>query len=206
VKRISIVCLVAAAVVALSAVAAVSASAFTKFESTKYPVKITAVESEENVLQIGTLSSGKVSCKKATFASTINPTGPVEAITIHPEYGECTVFGVVGGTVTTTGCNYEVFANGKAKIACTIGKAIRVVSSSCEVSVSTQSVEQLTYLNLVAVPTTIEIKDNLSKISYNSNLGGVCPANGQEATYKGTEAAKGVNPEKETEQYGIKVS
>jgi hypothetical protein len=205
--RIRFIGLALTAIFALGAVGAASASAFTKFESTTYPVKVKAEQSEENVFQVGALASGKVSCKKATFVSTTNPTGPVESITVHPEYSECTVFGVVGGTVTTTGCNYEVFASGKVKVACTLGKAIKVVAGVCEVTVTSQGpLELLSYANITAPPTTVEIKDNVAKIVYNSNLGGVCPANGQEATYKGTEVAKGVNPANEAEQYGIKVS
>jgi hypothetical protein len=205
--RIRFIGLALTAIFALGAVGAASASAFTKFESTTYPVKVKAEQSVENVFQVGTLPAGKVSCTKATFVSTTNPAGPVEVITVHPEYSGCTVFGVVGGTVTTTGCNYEVFANGKVNVKCELGKSIKVVAGVCEVTVGQQGpLELLTYANLATVPTTVEIKDNVAKIAYNSNLAGVCPANGQEATYKGAEVAKGVNPANEAEQYGIKVS
>jgi hypothetical protein len=194
---------------ALSAVVAASASAFTMFEAEKYPVKVKAEQKEENVFQVGTEASGKVSCKKATFVSGTY-TAATPSVKVVPTYSECTVFGVVGGEVKMNGCEYELFANearvgGDVKVVCPLGKKIEVVAAICTVTVGVQELGLVSYANLATVPPTVEVKDNVTKIVYNSNLAGVCPANGQEATYKGTEGAKGVNPTNEAEQIGIKV-
>jgi hypothetical protein len=201
-RRVRIIGLALVAVFALSAVAAASASAFTTFEATEYPATIKAEQKEENVFQIGTEATGKVTCKKATFEGTA--AGPTEVITVHPVYSECTVFTVVGGTVTTEGCNYEVFASGKVNVKCTLGKTIIVKAGTCEVKVGSQvGLEHLTYVNLAGPPTTVEIKDEVSKIAYTSNKDVTCPAEKLEATYKGSELAKGFNGS--GTQIGIKV-
>lgn len=222
-KRIRIIGLAVVAALALSAVAVASASAaeFTTFEATKYPVKIKAEQKEENVFQIGTEPTGKVTCKKAIFTTGgpeggPNPTKAEEKITVHPEYSECTVFTVVGGTVTTKECNYEVFAKSanpapppglfaNVNVKCVLGKTIKVVAGACEVKVGTQNLNGLSYAPLPGPPTEVEIKSNVKKIVYTTNKGVGCPAEGLEATYTGSVVAKGFNPLEEKEQYGVSI-
>jgi hypothetical protein len=197
-------------VFALSAVAAASASAFTKFEAEKYPVKLKAQQSTENVFQVGSGEAGKVSCKKATFESG-EYTAATESVKVKPAYSECTVFTVVGGEVKMNGCEYELFANesregGDVKILCPTGKKIEVTAASCTVSVGSQALGGAGYANLATSPTAVEVKSAVTKIKYESNGLGVCPANGQEATYNGNVIAKGFNPAAESEQIGIKAS
>jgi hypothetical protein len=214
-NRIRIIGLAVVAVFAMSAVAAASASAFTMFEAAEYPVKIKAEQKEENVFQIGTEASGKVTCKKATFTSGAYAAA-TPSVKVVPVYSECTVFGVVGGEVKMNGCEYELFANeGRenakketgfdVKVVCPGLNVIEVTAALCVVKVGSQELSKVKYVNLATVPTTVEVVDEVAKIGYKSNLQGVCPTEGKEATYKGTERAEGVKPTEETKKIGIKV-
>jgi len=213
-KRIRIVGVVLVAIFATSAVVAASASAFTTFEAAEYPVKIKAEQKEENVFQVGTEASGKVACKKATFTSG-EYTAATPSVKVLPVYSECTVFGVVGGEVKMNGCEYELFANEErenakkekgydVKVVCPGLNVIEVKAALCTVKVGPQELSKVKYVNLATVPPTVEVIDEVTKIAYKSNLQGVCPTEGKEATYKGTERAEGVNPT-ETKKIGIKV-
>ena len=195
-----LVCLIAA--FALSAVAASAASA-TKFKSTKYPVKITATQTTENVFTVGTTT---VKCKKASFTSG-SIAAESESIKVAPSYSECTAFGFVGATVSANGCEYELFTSGSINIVCAAGKAITVEATGCTLSVGKQeALKSVSYAPLAGPPKEVEITNNVKKVKYTTNAGILCPKEGEESSLSGKEKAKGVNPSKETEQYGIEVA
>jgi hypothetical protein len=190
-KRIKIIGLALAAVFAITAVAAASASAFTTFKAAKYPVEVKASQIGTNIFEIGT---SKVECTTAAFVGTA--TADASSIVVHPTYSGCTAFKFVGATVTTTGCNYELFASGKVSIVCETGKKIEIVAGSCTVKVGAQvGLEEVSYKDIAGPPKEIEVTNKVAKIAYESNKGTGCPPNNtEEAKYTGKEKAKGVEP------------
>ena len=190
----------AALLMALGAAAALAS----QFQAEKYPVKVKSESTESN--NVFTVGSTKVECTTAKFESG-SLSAASEDIVVHPSYEKCTAFGFVGATVNTTGCNYELSTNGDVSVLCESGKAIEIEAGECTVTVKGQTgLKEVRYTNLAGPPKEVEVIDEVVKIAYSTNGALLCPAEGEKATYKGSNVAFGVNPSNEAEKIGIEVS
>jgi hypothetical protein len=86
-------------------------------------------------------------CKKATFVGTAGVKEGATSVTAHPAYSECTAFGQPA-TITTTGCDYLLKTGTPTAtsgwhvvtdLVCGAGSVIKIVTGTCEVTVSGQT-------------------------------------------------------------------
>lgn len=201
-KTLGLAGMLAVVAMLVMAVGASAASA-AEFKAETYPVIVKSESTtSNNVFSVG---STEVACSTADLKSVEQLNEPSNEITMHPTYENCTAFAIAGATVKTEGCNYELFTNGEVNVACASGDEIKIEAAGCVVSVPPQSgLTSVSYENIVSPPEEVEVTDNVNKISYGTNGSFLCPAEGQEATYSGTNRAKGYNAS--GEQVGIKVS
>jgi hypothetical protein len=173
------------AVLAMSAVVASAASA-SKFESAKYPVNLTGSQSTTHKFTAG---GTEVTCKSATFKGSAS--GASETQTIHPEYKECTAFGFLGATITTTGCDYKFHAGaetgtnkhaGTVDVVCEAGKAIKVSASTCALEIKGQNgLSAVSFLNETSGANAgkVTVGANVASIAYTTTQDGfLCPLAG----------------------------
>jgi hypothetical protein len=91
-----------------------------------------------------TLNGGTEKCKKALFSSDEIPGTTFNTLTLHPEYSECTAFGLAA-TVSTEGCNYVLSTSsataGSMAIECANGKEVltTVKAAGCTVKIGAQT-------------------------------------------------------------------
>ncbi len=199
-KHIKTLGLLAIAAMALTAFVGVSsASAATKFTSTKVGSTINETTLVQHVF---TVTGSQVKCSNITYS------GSTEALEstsqkVIPSYSECTAFGLPA-TVTPKNCRYNLTAEGtahmeeiKAGEGCEIVIKASSIFGECLVDVAMQTVNGLSYSNDGA--SAIIVKVNSSGLSDNvTKSSGVCPlAVGKHtnATYTGesTVTASGAN-------------
>ncbi len=94
------------------------------------------------------LISGKAAtaeCQSLSSAASEPVANLEETILIHPEYKECTAFGLKA-TIATTGCNYLFHINSPAgsgrhvttDVSCSAGSSVKVIAGLCEVTIGSQ--------------------------------------------------------------------
>lgn len=196
---------IAALVVGASAASALATQMH--WEAKTYPVKIIAKQPSGGHT---TFTTGGISvvCTSTTYTSAEPEflTGASATILFHPEYSGCTAFGFVGATVTAlSGALFlltwleplNLLVSTKQTTG-TTGGSITIKASSCEVSVPTgqtfetegnKNAEGTTVTNITGGK--IEANFKVKKITYSSNESGVCPKNGEEATFEGPVVAEG---------------
>lgn len=175
------------AVFAMSAVAASAASA-TNFTAAEYPVDVTASQEGTHVFEI---DSQKVTCETAEFNTVESQTAASEELTVHPTYEDCTAFGFVEATVTTTGCNYVLNVNGDLDVACS-GGPITISVFTCKVTVGSQELSGASYENVANGDVLVGAA--VSGIAATKTDGTLCPLKGSgagTATYNGDTLASG---------------
>lgn len=156
--------------------------------------------SEENVFGLKAVAALGVNCvnSKVKLHGTIISNSVTE-FTMHPTYESCTS-SLGGATITTTGCNYifkgttdKYFNTGGAQegrdatlsIECEAGKAIKVATGGCELSIGSESggkaVNQnllgVTYANGILFPGPViylSVDVTLDKIHYTTNNAFAC--------------------------------
>jgi hypothetical protein len=201
-KRIKVIGLALVAAVAMSAVAAASASAFTKFEAAKYPVKVTATGGTQTFEAGGATSVCEKLKAKTGEEGAPDPTGPSETLEIHPKYEVCnvTIAGVkVSAKVTTTGCNYKFHAPGTVDVKCVTGKSINIalegVLGGCVISVTgtgagvNAGLKTVTYSNEPANKVTT--KAAVAGITWTATEKCAIGLGGNAAKYTGSAVAEG---------------
>jgi hypothetical protein len=185
------------ALFALGAVAASSASAVPFFHSDKEKTVLTA---EGTGATFGTKSSIiSVTCKKEIFSGTTNEK-TVTSVTVHPTYKECKAEPFGNATVTTTGCNYILYAettqhpktpelggeetDSPVELECEAGKAITIAAPGCTITITTKAGEKLHGViydnenNLETEKRDVKVTVTVDKIKYKSagfgcGLGGI---------------------------------
>jgi hypothetical protein len=171
------------------------------FEAGKYPITVTGTSSKGN--EVLTTEAGKVECAGHLVAES------EAGGNIHPTYSSCTAFGFLSATMTTGSgsarCDFALdVTSGSADaysantgIACSGGATIKVVASTCEMTIGSQTPSGSTSLtsNTGSSPKTITIKPNLSGIAYTVLKDGIgCPFSGTGAKTGATYAASSGTP------------
>lgn len=144
------------------------------------------ISAENHVFTAG--AGNEVKCKKATFTGSAS-SGTLTDVTAHPEYNECTAFGL-NADVTTTGCNYtftnlqnvstdhytaevDNVCSGTSKITITVtlfGGSVCTVTIGSQNGLGPVDVENMT----TSTPTDITIDATISSgITYTETSG--CP-------------------------------
>ncbi|HEY2714692.1 MAG TPA: hypothetical protein VGI73_00570 [Solirubrobacterales bacterium] len=163
---------------------------------------------------------GTLKCSVSSFAGTqlggFNESGDfsTEAVSVHPTFSGCSLVGTPG-TVTTTGCNYEVSEPNELKastsIVCEAGKAIIYQDvEACEIVISPQTpAGQVSLTNVGLGKTrTVNWLLGLTGIAYTYTAS--CPSafgkggSKTNGTVSGEETIKGLNAL--SEQVGIWVT
>lgn len=148
-RNLKVLGLAIAAVMAMGALSASAASA-ANFTAAEYPVTIHAEGGGSETFH--TLA-GDVVCNTSTFSG--SATGASETLTVHPEYSDCKVFGILNSTVDTTGCNY-IFHTGSGSgdnwtatvsVSCGSGSSIKVTAATCAAEI--KSTGQLSSVDLI---------------------------------------------------------
>jgi hypothetical protein len=190
--------LAAVAALAIVAVAASMAQASNpgKLMATSYPATLhgSQVEGENHVFTLTDNSNLTTECTTATFTGTQKEASSTS--TVHPEYGKgggrCSAFLGLTATITTDGCNYLFHIgntitpggnwDGTVDIECEAGKAITIVTGTCELRVDPQkglsTVEGINMLE--AKPAAdVTVKTNVRNIHYTVTKDGfLCPLEG----------------------------
>lgn len=175
------------ALIALNVVAESASAATGMLTAERYPVKLTWEYEEDAEFQFGPT---KVNCKKGTLVGEVSAGS--KTITAHPAYSECTAFGFVGATVTTTGCDKDVLFGdtiaspdtygGTVTYTCEAGKKIKISAGTCEVEIGPQSgLNGVTIHNITnATPKKdITIDTHVTGLAYTvSKDGFLCPLSG----------------------------
>ena len=218
IKNIKVLGLAAAALFAMSALTASGAQAAKLSTESGGSTVIEADQVEGAGGHVFTVDGNKVTCTTAHFFSVAKePAGSETAvevnngattITMHPKYENCTAFGFVGATVTTTGCNYTLTAPGTiSEPAMEIAASLSVECSGtheivisaggvCTAKVKGQTISSgLSYVNTTVSPMTVMLNAKNAPVKTNKTQDGFgCPFNGTgEVTgeYSGETTAKG---------------
>ncbi len=121
------------AMLALSAVIASAASA-TNFTASSYPTAATAESALGN--DVFKTEGGSWECKTHYAAAALS--APSETLTVTPTWTSCKSFGFLSATVNTNGCDLVFHVSGAMDYQCPSGKAITIVSGTCEISIGAQ--------------------------------------------------------------------
>lgn len=194
-KSVRILAFAALAVLMLGVPTTASAST-AYFQATEYPAEVKG-EREGEVHTFAVEGGISVKCETDTFDAELPE--PLETLEVAPKYEKCTALGV-SATVTTEGCKYRLDANAAdGDIVCPEGKAIKIVVSTCEVQIGSQSgIEKVEYVNHEESPKTLSVKFKAEKVKYNKTKDGfLCPLSGlgekSDGTYTGDILAKAFN-------------
>lgn len=135
------------AALVLGAFGASAAQASTLYTNEgKYPAAITGVQLGAQVMKVHVgAGNNEIKCNKLAMSGTLSEGS--SSLTVHPEYTECTAFGVAA-VVNTTNCNFVFhFGENKASeeyygttdVECTAGQFINVVTAACEIRIFPQN-------------------------------------------------------------------
>lgn len=186
--------LAALAIAAVGLVAAASAAA-SEFHSSKSSAALDGGQEGTHKL---TVQGSTATCTVAEFTGTASPTGTSSSQELHPGYsGSCTLFGLSGGSVTTTGCRFLFNANTSEfnLNSCSyIRYFVDTFFGDCEVVIPSQiGINGISYGNM-SPKTTFTIQFNSTNVVYEVTLStGVCPLTeklGYDAQYQGLMALK----------------
>jgi hypothetical protein len=196
-RKLKVIGLALVAIFAFTALA--SAASAAEFESASTNTTIKGEQSTKNVF---TVNSRTVECNKATFTG-FQAATKAATLEVHPEYSECTGFGLPA-TVTTTGCNYKFNSptgstpnfTGSVNIVSASGETcsnITVAVAGCTVKIGPQG--PLSGISYNANGSTVTVTSNVTTIA--ANVEGsvlICGTNGaRTGTYTGTVLTKGFN-------------
>ena len=141
-------------------------------------------------------------------------TATATELEIHPEYKECTAFGL-SAEVETAGCNYRFGQpsgtgpfTGNVSIVCETGKNIVVkAASTCTITVGSQGpLSGITYTNSAGPPMTVTVGSNVGVSSTVSGNTLICGTNGtRPGTYTGSVLVKGWTSSAMTTQRNVTV-
>jgi len=172
--------LLAIAAMTLTAFVGVSsASAATKFTSTKAGAAISWSTLKTHVF---TVTGSEVKCTTITYTGATNGTEATEQM-VTPQYDNCTVFGLPG-TVTFKNCTYNLTISGAMHMekinaageTCEIVFKGSNIFGECLVDVGAQTVNGFTYSNDASNANATIVNINASNISDNvTKSTGVCP-------------------------------
>lgn len=207
IRNIKALSLALVAVFAMSAVAAAGASAAEKFVAETSTAKVIA-EQTGSAQHVFSVDGTEVKCSSAKFETASEVASPATSITVHPAYTGCTAFGFLEASVTTTGCDYKLFAAGGINVVCSGSNQIVISAATCEAKVPAQEIASgLTYKNEATSPSTVLVGAALSgTVKTNKTKDGfLCPLKGTGevfGSYTGDTLAKGFNG---VNQVGISV-
>jgi hypothetical protein len=164
--------------------AVASAASAQEFVAKEYPVKVKALNKNDQGFQI----SGAVSvCEGAEFEGEGTEASPT--LTVHPEYFECEaeLGSKHNAKVNTKGCNYEFFATGSVNIVCeNTGEEIEVTVegiAGCIIKIPAQpNLETVTYENITG---EVEVRAEVSGIHWSTTSGcKLSPSSGTNGEYR----------------------
>lgn len=148
-------------------------------EGSQYPAALhsTAVGGELPARMTFTDGSGLLlGCSTATMNGTLGWARSTPGL--HPEFSGCRALNSVSGaTITTTGCDFRLHIGGKVGetgrydgtvgIECETGKAITVVSHTCEIQIDSQSARgTIEMSNVAGSPGDISVTWNVTGLVY----------------------------------------
>ena len=169
IRNLKVLGLAPVAVLAMSAMVASAASA-SAFTATK-GATITAKDTGKIKF---TVTGQEVTCEEATFTGTA-PEASFTSITVSAVYNSCKT-AITNATVTGFGageCDFVLYANGTADLACAAGKDVTVDAATCVVHIPGQTgLGTLTYTNNGG---TVNIHINVTKITGTHTDGFLCP-------------------------------
>jgi len=191
IRNLKVLGLAFVAVLAMSAVVSSAAQAVPSFTCSAYPCSATGENKAGS--ETFTTPGGTVQCdshftveKYRTTTGEGVPSPGSPTVTVTPKYTNCVAFGFLGATVSMNDCDYEFHATEQlgaghyvhhVYINCPTGKAITIVAGTCEVTVGTQSLTDVTTLNLAGgsvtvVPTVKNITMNVVKDGFGCPFAG----------------------------------
>jgi hypothetical protein len=151
--------------------------------------------------QVFSVDGSSVECEVANFEPVGQTTSGATWGRLHPVYSECTAFGFVGATVTTTGCDYEAmatgtateiggmknYASGEIKVVCETGKTITISGGGCKATVGSQTISSgIEFTNTAhetAPKMDVDIITHEAPVATTKTEDGIfCPFNGTGAT------------------------
>jgi hypothetical protein len=219
VRNLKVLGLAAAALFAVNALVASGAQAAKLSTESGGSTVIEADQVEGG--HVFSVEGNNVTCTTAHFVSVAKGTNTTTAVangatevTVHPTYTGCTAFGIVGATVTTTGCNYTITAPGsisepamevaaKLNLECSGTNKIIIDANGfgahCTATVASQAVESgLKYINTTETPMTVMLNANEAPVVTDITLDeGLCPfekaKTGVIGEYTGNTTAEGVS-------------
>lgn len=165
-----------------------------------------SVQGAQSTTNVFTIEGNNASCPTASLQTAGLIASPASGVTMHPTYsGNCSVFGFINGSITTTGCDYELFAGGslsggkapaQLEIDCAAGKKIVIVGGTCEVTIEpNQPLTNATVENLATSPKTVNLLFDATGVdAFKVKDGFLCPLNGTGAAngeYAGKSLLKG---------------
>lgn len=187
--RIKLAGAIAVAILAFSATASLAQAKFMTTGNVTSVVLGTQIGT--NVLSV---EGNKASCTTTRLESP-GVASPASVVTVHPTYESCTIFGFVGSTITTTGCDYKLAGGatelspdkftGAMEIVCEAGKSIVIVAGTCEVTIGgLQFLSEMTFTdNTAASPKDVVLKWNEALVVVNKVKDGfLCPLGGTGST------------------------
>ena len=187
-RNLKVLGLAFVAMLAMSAVVASAAMAEGEFKAgAEGEINLVGKQVEGN--HVFTAGSAAVECEEAIFEGSAENGDTV--IDTHPTYNECTAFGFLGASVSTTGCDYT-FTNegtigedeytGKVHITCSGSNKIKVSAGTCALEIGSQG--PLSTVKVIDTtgtsPKTIMVNaDVVTGITYNVTKDGfLCPLSG----------------------------
>jgi hypothetical protein len=202
-RNLKVLVLALIAILAMGVVAASAAQAEPTIELGGATADITGEGSNTHTL---TVDGSNAECT-VKFTSTGVANGSTW-VTTHPEYSGCKAFGFLNSSIETTGCNYEVMANGKEGTEMNFAGELKVVCSGsnkiiikaptsspvCEVQIGGQTIGAagggMTWTNNTVAPMDVILVNKSTLVIVNKtkdNFG--CPLSGLGETtgsYNGT--------------------
>lgn len=174
-RRIA-VALAVIAVTGMTAAAAAQAAVF-KTEGEIYPADITVYQKTELTMTVA-VEAGKnpeVKCGSAIFDGVATEND--EVLWVHPEYAECSAFGLPA-TITPTGCDYQFRVNETLDVVCTAGNSIKVKTATCEFRIGAQKgLKNVTLTNeTIGARKVVMLGLGISEFAYTNTVDGfACP-------------------------------
>lgn len=170
-----------------------------RFEAGAYPATLTGspeISAPVEAEHIFGTEGGTVTCTSDSSDGTLSKAA--STFSLHRTFTECTAFGFLSATVSTTGCDYRYELGGKiatdvyaasVELVCEAGKKIEIKAVTCEAQVPPQVFSGTVEIfnNTAAVPDDISISSSLTGIHYvNVKDGFLCPLKGTGERTDGT--------------------
>ena len=217
-SRFGVLALVAVAVVMLLP-AASAAMAQDELQAGQYPAKLTGAQLGGG--NVWTFDGSNASCETANLEGTISEAATT--FTVHPTFSGCTVIGFVGGTISTTGCDFKFTVGEETKahhheaqadLICSEANKVKFTGGTCELHLASQSLPGSVELidNTEASPRSdVTIAFSLKEIAFDAVKDGfLCPlpetGERSNGTFAGEQTATAENPSNSSVKYNLSVS